>query len=139
MNKLNTPRILFIIALVVPFLFFSCQAVSADTVLKTVSPDDFFDTLEKRSAEGSTVILDVRTPGEFQAGHAPGAVNIDFYSPDFQQKLSELDKDSSYFIYCNSGNRSGQTLKPMEKLGFVEVYDLQGGWARNSARLLDLK
>lgn len=111
---------------------------SQDGVHKTVSADVFFDLLAERRDEGSAVLLDVRTPDEVKAGAAPGSENIDFYDPDFRSRINSLDKDEAYFLYCRSGSRSGQTLRLMKSLDFSEVYDLSGGWSRNSARLSEL-
>lgn len=73
------------------------------------------------------VILDVRTPEEFAEGHLDGATMLDFYEPDFADRLAELDPDKSYLLYCRSGNRSGQTAALMEQLGFRDVADVDGG------------
>ncbi len=78
------------------------------------------------------VILDVRTPEEFEAGHLDGAVMLDFYEPDFADRLAELDPDVPYLLYCRSGNRSGQTAAILKDLGFADVADVDGGivaWA----------
>lgn len=85
---------------------------------------------------GDLVILDVRTPEEFDAGHLDGAVLLDFYEPDFADQLANLDPDKPYLLYCRSGNRSGQTIQMMEALGFTDVADVDGGInAWNSAGL----
>lgn len=68
-----------------------------------------------------SVILDVRTPDEYMSGHIKGAINIDFYAPDFQNQVDKLDKDKDYKVYCRSGNRSGQSVNLMKKLGFKNV------------------
>ncbi len=73
------------------------------------------------------VVLDVRTPEEFQAGHLEGAIMIDFYEPDFADQLAELDPDVPYLLYCRSGNRSGQTVDIMRDLGFADVANVDGG------------
>lgn len=73
------------------------------------------------------VILDIRTPEEFAAGHIAGAINIDYYASDFEQRLGVLEMDVPYVMYCNSGNRSSNTLPLMDSLGFSEVYELDGG------------
>jgi rhodanese-related sulfurtransferase len=52
---------------------------------------------------------------------------LDFYAPDFADRLAQLDPDVPYLIYCRSGNRSGQTLALMEDLGFTDVADVDGG------------
>jgi rhodanese-related sulfurtransferase len=68
-----------------------------------------------------TIIIDVRTPGEFATGHLENALNIDVQSPDFVAQVSELDPNASYFIYCRSGNRSGQAISQMSNMGFTEM------------------
>ena len=68
-----------------------------------------------------TVIIDVRTPAEFASGHLEGAINIDVQSADFAAQVMELDKDGDYFIYCRSGNRSGQAISQMSQMGFTDM------------------
>lgn len=80
-------------------------------------------------ANGDFVILDVRTSGEFSSGHIRGAINLDFYQPDFHARLSGLDKSKTYLVYCRSGNRSEQAVRMMQSNGFSKVYNLLGGFA----------
>jgi len=75
---------------------------------------------------GSGILLDVRTSGEYGQGSIPGAKNIDYMSPVFAKKTEKLDKDVTYFLFCRSGNRSGQACKLMHKQGF-DVRNLSGG------------
>ncbi len=71
------------------------------------------------------VIIDVRTPGEFASGHLEGAVNINVQSADFAAQVMELDKDGEYFIYCRTGNRSGEAIAQMSQMGFSDM--INGG------------
>jgi rhodanese-related sulfurtransferase len=84
--------------------------------------------------QDSVIILDVRTLAEVNAGAIEGAIHLDFYQSDFQDKLSTLDKNSTYLVYCRSGNRSSQASALMtERLGFKDVKNLLGGyqaWAK---------
>lgn len=73
------------------------------------------------------VVLDVRTPEEYADGHLDGAVLVDFYDADFADQLAALDKDVPYLVYCQSGNRSGQTIPLMQQLGFASAVDVDGG------------
>lgn len=75
------------------------------------------------------VILDIRTPEEYAAGHIEGAINLDYYATDFADRLGELDPSVPYVMYCNSGNRSANALPLMDQIGFHEVYELAGGIA----------
>ena len=79
------------------------------------------------AAESPPVIIDVRTPGEFAAGHIDKAINIDFKSPTFKEELAKLDRDQTYLMHCRSGGRSGQAKPIFEELGFKAVYHLEGG------------
>lgn len=73
------------------------------------------------------VVLDVRTPEEFTQGHLDGAELIDFYDPNFADRIAELDRTTPYLVYCRSDNRSGEALAVMDELGFTSVVDIEGG------------
>lgn len=72
------------------------------------------------------VVLDVRTPEEFGDSHLKGATNIDFRGKDFDAQVAKLDKSKSYKLYCRSGNRSGQAIEKMKKMGFERLENLGG-------------
>jgi len=79
------------------------------------------------------VILDVRTPEEFQAGHIPGAVNLDFNASDFQTRAVLLDRSKVYLVHCASGVRSARACDKLNHLNFPNIYNLPGGfrvWAK---------
>lgn len=71
-------------------------------------------------------LIDVRTPEEFADGHLTGATNIDFTSPDFAERIGELDKDAEYTLYCRSGRRAGEALELMKDAGFTKVTNAGG-------------
>ena len=73
------------------------------------------------------VLLDVRTPGEYNQGHIQGAKLLDYYHPEFLKRLKTLDREKTYLLYCRTGNRSGRTLDVMGKLGFKQAAHLAGG------------
>jgi rhodanese-related sulfurtransferase len=74
------------------------------------------------------VILDVRTPQEWNEGIIPGAINIDIYQGEaFMDALEALDKTKTYFVYCRSGARSGNACNVMSQLGFEKAFNLSGG------------
>jgi phage shock protein E len=83
--------------------------------------------------EKQATILDIRTPAEFNAGHIAGATNINFMSSRFEKELRGLDKEKTYLLHCASGNRSSRSLSLFQKLGFKNIYHLDGGikaWER---------
>ena len=76
----------------------------------------------------NVVVLDVRTPGEFNAGHIAGATNIDFLAGDFSEKLARLNREKTYLVHCGTGRRSTNCLPQLARLGFTNVVHLDGGF-----------
>ena len=86
------------------------------------------NALEKRlAANEELTLVDVRTEEEVAQGMIPNAIHINFFSPDFMNKIDELEKDKTYVMVCRSGARSGQACLQMMGLGFDKVYNLEGG------------
>jgi len=83
---------------------------------------------EKLRADRKNVVLDVRTREEYAAGHIAGAVNIDVNAPDFEEKVSKLDKNHTYLVHCAAGARSAKACGKMSKLDFPKLYNLEGGF-----------
>ena len=76
----------------------------------------------------NAVVLDVRTDAEVAEGIIPNAIQINIYEGQgFIYKLEELDKSKNYYVYCRSGNRSGQACAIINQLGFENAYNLVGG------------
>ena len=73
-----------------------------------------------------TVVLDVRTPAEFAAGHLEGAINIDVEASTFSAKIAKLDRTVPYFVYCHSGNRAAQAITAMKAVGFTHLTNGMG-------------
>ena len=89
------------------------------------------DELQDRMSEKSRLqLIDVRGPGEYNAGHIPGAVNIPL--PRLEDEIGQLAKDSPVAIVCASGYRSSIASSILERHGLGEVYNVVGGtsaWA----------
>ena len=79
---------------------------------------------EANNTYDRSIILDVRTPEEFAAGHLDGAMLVDIKDPSFDTKLAALDPSVSYVVYCRSGNRSAQAVERMKAAGFSDLTDL---------------
>jgi len=78
--------------------------------------------------DDNCVILDVRTMEELEDGIIGDALHHDIYNPQaFMQALQGLDKSKNYYVYCRSGNRSGQACAIMNSLGFANAFNLKGG------------
>ena len=91
---------------------------------KNVNVEQF----EKLRADKSNTVLDVRTKKEFDAGHIPGAINIDVNAPDFQEKTAKLDKSKTYLVHCAAGGRSVTACKKLAPAGFENLVNLEGGY-----------
>jgi len=77
-----------------------------------------------------TVIIDVRTPEEFNAGHVTGAINIPVEYPDFTARVAaELNPEDTFAIYCRTGNRSAAATAEMANMGYLHIFDLNGGFS----------
>ena len=87
---------------------------------------DGLEFKQKFSTTQGAVLVDVRTAGECSGGIIKGAKNIDFMSSSFKDQFLKLDKANAYFLYCRSGNRSGQACNILSKEGY-KVYNLDGG------------
>ena len=105
----------------------SCD-VSRWQVLKTqlnnLTPAEFNQAIEKA---GEGIVIDVRTAAEYENWHFQNAINIDYLSYDFWDKMELLDADQTYYIYCRSGRRSIRTCTLMKNGGFTHIFNLDGG------------
>ncbi len=99
-------------------------------IFEDVTPKEAYSLIQKNKDNPDFVILDVRTPAEFQDGHIADAINLDYYSKTILDDLDRLDKTKTYLIHCRTGTRSGKTFKFMKELGFQEVYHMVGGIVR---------
>jgi phage shock protein E len=73
-------------------------------------------------------VLDVRTPGEFAGGHLRGARNLDVMGTDFADAVDRLglDRNAPIYVYCRSGNRSGNAVKILRGRGYVAAVNVGG-------------
>jgi phage shock protein E len=118
------PLIAVLIALTLSSAPSRAPAADEKPAHKDVAPDEF----EKLAKNPDTVILDVRTEKEYQAGHLKDAVLIDFNSKDFEEKVKQLDRSKTYLVHCAAGGRSTKACTKLDALDFPKVYNLAGGF-----------
>ena len=131
MSKLKFFTFVVIAMLCVLFAAFTGRAADTNSAPvtetkhtpKSVKPEQ----AQKLIADKKVVVLDVRTPAEFAAGHIAGATNIDFRDKDFAAKVAKLDKSQAYLVHCAAGQRSAKACSAMQQLDFATLYDLKGG------------
>lgn len=90
--------------------------------VQRLTPNEF----KEQRLTSKTVVVDVRTPEEYAAGHLDGATLSDFRGGEFAQDIQNWDKGKVYYLYCASGNRSGKAAELMKEAGFKHIYDLGG-------------
>ena len=96
--------------------------------------------VEELENDENAVVVDVRTENEAREGIIKNAIHIDIYKgQEFVNALEDLDKSKNYYVYCRSGNRSGQACKIMDQLGFANAYNLQGGILQWTGDLVDFE
>ncbi len=126
MRLVRVPALLVAAAVVVVT---ACSGSSAaEPFVELIDPQQASEVLN--GADSGIVLLDIRTPEEFGQARIAGAINIDYYAADFRQRLSELDRDATYVVYCRTGNRSETGVRIMQELGFDWIYEMDGGIVR---------
>ncbi|MEZ5084079.1 MAG: rhodanese-like domain-containing protein [Bacteroidales bacterium] len=130
-------KILSVIFLSAIFLsLFSCNSQSSRSAGQTfgnINASEALAVIEKNLTNEELVILDTRTMGEYNQGHIENSLFLDFSAKDFYTRVSALDKNKTYLVYCNSGRRSAITMDFMKKNGFNNAWNLEGGiiaWQR---------
>lgn len=75
----------------------------------------------------NVVLVDVRTPAEFELGHLEGALNINWLGPDFAKDSQQLDHGKTIYVYCKMGSRSAKAARFLSNRDY-RVVDLTGGY-----------
>ncbi len=75
----------------------------------------------------NAVLVDVRTPDEYNEGHLQHAININWFDEDFLQQAKLLNKEKTVYLYCKKGVRSAKAAQLLDSLGY-DVVDLLGGY-----------
>jgi rhodanese-related sulfurtransferase len=120
-----------------------------ETIVNQLSPQECRELLKRmssleqnsRSGGSALVKLDVRSAEEYRSGHIPGAINIDYRSPSFEDQLAGLDREKAHLVYCRTGVRSQKALPIMKRLGFSEIYNLTKGiaeWQREGGEIVSI-
>lgn len=112
-----------IVGIILIILFYMSGMLSNSTQGGDLSPEQALSQINEQPG----IVIDVRTDQEYADGHlARVDRQIDFMADDFEEQAGQLDRDQTYYLYCRSGNRSGQAMKWMQENGFNEVYNIGG-------------
>lgn len=77
------------------------------------------------------VVIDVRTPAEYETSHITDAVNVNVQDDSFAETAAALDPDKTYIVHCTKNpadGRSSRALETLRELGFRNLYSLEGGY-----------
>jgi rhodanese-related sulfurtransferase len=105
----------------------SCSDLPIGNLISDISPTQAKDTIEAYIDKDWFVILDVRTPTEYNSMHIEEGVLLNFNSGVFSTEVSKFDRNKVYILHCASGARSAQAKIIMQNLGFYRVYNMTGG------------
>ncbi|MEQ8906558.1 rhodanese-like domain-containing protein [Ekhidna sp.] len=105
------------------FVLLGCSTVSQE-------PIEIINAEKLISLKGRGVtVIDIRTPNEYENGHIPGVIHLDFMQSGFLDKIKEQKLNEPVIIHCASGGRSGKAAKMMKEAGFKKIYDYSGGFS----------
>ncbi|MCZ6895236.1 MAG: rhodanese-like domain-containing protein [Gammaproteobacteria bacterium] len=116
-------------------IFISLLAVSSaqanDDVKDSVTPIEVNAAKEFVARHKNAVIMDVRTPVEYEMSHITGSVNVDVQDESFENMVIALDPNKTYIVHCTKNpadGRSNRALETLKSLGFKHLYTLEGGY-----------
>jgi rhodanese-related sulfurtransferase len=94
----------------------ACGRADADTTAAVDGPE-----AARLVAEENALVVDVRTPAEYAAGHVDGALNVPVQ--ELPEGAAQIDRSRPVIVYCRSGRRSANAARILAQRGY-QVYDL---------------
>ena len=106
-------------------MFTGCAGISnhQPNTYRQITVDEAVAIME---SESGYIILDVRRPDEFAAGHIPNAINVPNETIDMAEIPELPDKNQLIMVYCRSGRRSKEASEKLVKLGYTNVVEFGG-------------
>ena len=105
-------------------LFTGCA--SSNNQANTYRSITMDDAVTMMAQETGYIILDVRRPDEFAAGHIPNAINVPNESIGTDEIPELPNKDQLIMVYCRSGRRSKEASEKLVKLGYTNIVEFGG-------------
>lgn len=84
-----------------------------------------------------SLLIDVRTPEEFQEGTIENAINLNFYEENFNDEVEKLDRHIPVVLFCKAGGRSAQAYEIFKQKGFKNIKEIDGGYDAWSQKAID--
>ena len=108
----------------------TASAAASQTPQNVATPVDPVDAVLKQEGR---LLIDVRTPGEYNSGHVPGSINVPMSRFTEVEKLFK-SKDTPAVVFCAVGSRSSQAVRWLQSKGYTKI--VNGVGARNMAARL---
>ncbi len=106
---------------------FASEKQISESIYKRLNAVQCDSLIKSNEFNPNFVILDVRTPGEWNSYHISGSINRSTGLTDFTEQLDLLPKHKIFLLHCQSGSRSAGAFVKMQNLNFAEVYEMIGG------------
>ena len=110
--------------LLIILLLTSCSAPEQSDLGYTQISES--DALALMAEETGYIILDVRTPAEFEEKHIVGAINVPNEAIGTEEIAELPDKEQMILVYCRSGNRSKEASQKLVELGYTNIIEFGG-------------
>ena len=115
-----------LIPILLSALMFTGCAGTSNNQTNTYRQITMDEAVTMMAQETGYIILDVRRPDEYAAGHIPNAINVPNESIGTSE-ISELpDKNQLIMVYCRSGRRSKEASEKLVKLGYTNIVEFGG-------------
>ena len=115
-----------LIPLLLSALMFTGCAGTSNNQTNTYRQITVDEAVTMMTQETGYIILDVRRPDEFAAGHIPNAINVPNESIGTSEIPELPDKDQLIMVYCRSGRRSKEASEKLVKLGYTNIVEFGG-------------
>ena len=106
-------------------MFTGCSGTS-NSQTNTYRQITMDEAVTMMAEETGYIILDVRRPDEFAAGHIPNAINVPNESIGTDEIPELPNKDQLIMVYCRSGRRSKEASEKLVKLGYTNIVEFGG-------------
>ena len=117
--------------LILASLFVVPLAQADDDVQDSVTTIEVNAAKEFVARHENAIIMDVRTPVEYEMSHITGSVNVNVQDESFENMVVALDPNKTYIVHCTKNpddGRSSRALETLKSMGFKHLYSLEGGY-----------
>lgn len=122
---LNSCRHIRILAFSLALIIMTMTLVACSPVVSKSGVDVSVDEALRLWQNKEAILIDIRTPAEYRAGHIPGVVNIPL--DELERRIGEIPRDKKVVLICRTGNRSAQGTKLLRNKGMNNVFNSTGG------------